>query len=301
MPPKPTKPAAAPPPKKTEPPAASTPPDTSQAVTVRSTGTAVGEAAVDRFSRTAERGLQNVTAKDIIIPRLGILQKLSPQIDIKKPEFIKGANVGDICDLATQTIIEKPLIFLPVSFVKLWLEWAPRSSGKGLVNIHHDESIIDQCLVDPNKPNLHLLPNGNKIVETSQFFGLNLSLGGRKSFIAFASTQIKKSRRWLTLATGEEVTRDDGTKFTPPLFYRSYSLTTVNESNNDGDWEGWKVERHAKIEEMDDFDRLFTICESFEASISKGESKADLSDVEAEEKAQGRAGQAGGADDGGRM
>ncbi len=202
----------------------------------------------DGFSELAGAGLENVGASDLLVPRLTILQDLSPQLKKAKTEFIKGAEAGNICDVGTGEVYPDGIMFLPVFYRKDYLEWAPRNTGKGLVQIHSDPIILDQCTRDDkNKP---ILENGNYIAETAQFFGLNLSADGRKSFIPMASTQLKKARKWLTVSTGERLQRKDGTKFTPPLFYRCYKLTTALESNNDGEWYGWKIERDCTLPEL---------------------------------------------------
>jgi hypothetical protein len=229
----------------------------------------------DVFSSVAGEGFENVKSTDLVIPRITILQALSPQVQPKKPEYIQGAVVGDICDVGTQELFEAPLIFLPVYYVKQWLEWAPRSSGKGLVKIHDDSSVIEECSLNEKKQ--PILPNGNYIAETAQFFGLNLSAGGRRCFLPMASTQLKKSRRWLTLATSEKVERADGTSFTPPLFYRTYSLSTVDESNAEGSWAGWKIERGERLQDFTpNWRPIFDEAMAFRESLKKGEARGDL-------------------------
>lgn len=230
------------------------------------------------FAPNAGDGLENVGARDLIIPRITILQALSPQVQPKKPEFIKGANIGDICDVGTQEIFESPLVFLPVHYVKQYLEWAPRSTGKGLVKVHEDPSIMDNCSRDEkNRPTTK---EGNLIAETAQFFGLNISAGGRRCFLPLASTQLKKARRWLTLATSEKLRREDGTVFTPPLFYRAYNLSTVDESNPEGDWAGWKIERGQTLQEMENWKDLYQEAMDFRGSIKSGEVRGDVASDE---------------------
>jgi len=229
----------------------------------------------DMFFSQAGDGLENVKSNDLIIPRLTILQALSPQVQAKKPEYIQGAQVGDICDVGTGEIFEPPLVFLPVHYVKQYLEWAPRSSGKGLVKIHDSADILEQCTMD-EKNRAHL-PSGNYIAETAQFFGLNISAGGRRSFLPMSSTQLKKARRWLTLATSEKVARPDGSTFTPPLFYRTYNISVVDESNAEGSWAGWKIERGAKLQELGDgWQNLYKEAMDFRDSIKRGELRGDL-------------------------
>lgn len=231
------------------------------------------------FDSAAGVGLENVGSRDIIIPRITILQALSPQLNSKKPEFIEGAKIGDICDVGTGEIFDPPLLFLPVHYIKQWLEWAPRSSGKGLVKIHDDPSILDQCT--PNDKKQPTTKDGNYIAETAQFFGLNLSAGERRCFLPMGSTQLKKARRWLTLATSEKVERADGSHYTPPLFYRAYKLSTVDESNAEGDWSGWRIERGDRLQDyVANWRPIFDECMLFRDSLLKGEVKGDIASVD---------------------
>jgi hypothetical protein len=174
-------------------------------------------------------------------------------------------------------VFEQPLMFLPVLFVKQYLEWAPRQSGKGLVHVHDDKDILDQC--ERNDFGQFVLPNGNYIAETAQFFGLNLSADNRRSFLPMTSTQLKKSRSWLSIATAEKVKRSDGTMFTPPLYYRTYAISSVEESNSKGDWIGYKIERGPTIEEYagpDDWTEVVKEAQEFKSSIQRGELRGEV-------------------------
>jgi hypothetical protein len=247
------------------------------------------------FEEFAGSGLENVGADDLLVPRLGILQALSPQLKKQKSEFIEGAEEGDICDLGTGDIYKDGIWFLPVFYRKEYLEWAPRDSGKGLVNIHSDPAILDQTTRDDRRR--AVLPNGNYIADTAQFYGLNLSDGRRMSYIPMTSTQLKKARRWNTLAMGEKLRRADGSEFTAPLWYRTYKLTTAPESNNDGDWYGWVINRDLSLPEIDreghqmDWRAIKEEVVRFQEQLVKGEAKADTSGI----------GDDVGGSDGGRM
>jgi len=232
-------------------------------------------AADDAFLNFAGAGLENVTSRDLIIPRLTILQALSPQMKSNKPEYIPGAKVGDICDVSTGELFDAPLIFLPVHYMKQYLEWAPRATGKGLVKIHNDVSVLEEATKQEKGPPIN--KEGNLIVETAQFFGLNMNAGGRRCFIPMASSQLKKARRWLTVASSEKLTRSDGSTFTPPLFYRTYNLSTVDETGAEGDWKGWKVERHIPLQELEgNWRSIFDDAMAFRESLLSGEARGDL-------------------------
>jgi hypothetical protein len=245
----------------------------------------------DFFQQNAGAGLDNVTAADMLVPRLTLLQSLSPQLKPRDAAYIEGAQVGDICDVGTGTIFKGTILFLPVYYRKDYLEWAPRASGGGLVAIHKDASILEQTTRNDRKQ--PLLPNGNLIAETAQFFGFNLTAGRQMCFLPLASTQLKKAKKWITMAAGEKLRRADGSEFTAPLFYRTYELGSADESNAQGDWAGWTVNRGPALNEME-FDgvpwqAIAQQAADFRMTVMAGEVKGDISDMNSDiEGAGGR-------------
>lgn len=238
-------------------------------------------AADDFFQANAGAGLDNVTAADMLVPRLTILQSLSPQLKPRDAAYIEGAKVGSICDVGTGRLFEGSILFLPCYYRKDYLEWAPRSSGGGLVAIHSDPAIMEQT--QRNERKQPLLPNGNLVAETAQFFGFNLSAERQMCFVPMASTQLKKARKWITMAAGEKLKRRDGSEFTAPLFYRCYELGTAEEKNAQGDWSGWTVTRGPALNEME-FDGLpwqsvAQQAADFRLSVMAGEARGDVSDM----------------------
>lgn len=151
--------------------------------------------------------------------------------------------------------------------------------------IHSDEEILKEAQKD-EKSGALFLPNGNLIVETAQLYGFNVTADNRKSFLPMASTQLKKARRLLTLATSEKLTRADGSQFSAPLFYRTYMLTTVPESNTSGSWMGWKIERGPKLEEMSGWKQIMSDIREFRDSLAAGTIAGDMSKIEEETNGQ---------------
>lgn len=252
-----------------------TPEQASLPDTVKQENTAL--AASSDFEQFAGVGTENIGTNDILIPRLTILQDLSPQLKRSKPEYIEGAEVGQIADVGTGDVFPEGVLFLPVYYKKEYLEWAPRSSGKGLINVHPDDSILEECTKDDK--GRFILDNGNYIAETAQWFGINLSAGRRKCFVPMASSQLKRSRKWMTMVTNERIQKADGSDFQAPIFYRSYMLATAEESNNDGDWFVWTVGRGAALPEMGEgWKRLMDEAVKFREALIKGEARADLSE-----------------------
>jgi hypothetical protein len=242
---------------------------------------------VDEFD-SGETGLEHVTAKDLLIPRLTIIQKLSPQLRRDKPEFNPDAIEGDFCDTGTGDLWRGSITILPCFFARVFLEWAPRSTGKGMIHNHGtDASILEKCTLDEKRR--ALLPNGNYVAETATWFVLNMSAGKRRSFIPLASTQLKASRRWMTLLTSERLTRSDGVEFMPPIYWRSWEATGVEQSNQDGAWVGWKLEPSANILELDRTKSLLREAKEFYAQSRDGLVTGDLN-MAAEEAAAGEEG-----------
>lgn len=201
----------------------------------------------DEMAEFAGFGMENVTARDVSIPRITILQALSPQVKKNKPEYIHGAEPGIICDVALGELLGTSIIFVPVYFRKDYLEWKPDRGG--LVAIHQDPAILEACSKD--EKNRFFMPNGNEVVETAQWFGYNVDRNYRPCFIPMSKSQLKRSRNWMNLAQSEEITNSKtGEVIKAPLFYRSYKLSVVEESKDDNDWFGWKAERHVRLTEL---------------------------------------------------
>jgi hypothetical protein len=205
---------------------------------------------LDFFDQNSNSGLETVTAQDTLIPRVAIVQAMSDQMKKNHASYIEGAEVGMIVDTAMNEIMEAPWTVLPIVYEKTWIEWHPRSTRKGIAQVHPTSQILDVCSVDPKTQIKNILPNGNTVNETATFYCLNLAAGRRPCFVSFTGTQLRKARFWVTLAKGERLTRSDGSEFAAPLFFRTYNLSTAMESNNNGEWSGWKIERGQGLNEL---------------------------------------------------
>lgn len=235
------------------------------------------------FEAHAGAGLEEVTSRDVLIPRLSILQGLSPQVNKRDSAYIEGAEVGMIADVGTGEIFPHGVSFLPVKFVKQFLEWAPRNTNKGLVNVHHNVAILDSC--QRTEKGQYELPNKNYISETAQFFGFNLTANRRRCFVPMASSQLKKARKWMTLATELKLKRADGSEYNPALFYRTYNLSTAEETNAEGKWFGWVVTPGPTLKEIASELQFsskaqFQDCLDFIAALDAGKVRGDATEEE---------------------
>jgi hypothetical protein len=227
----------------------------------------------DELSKMTGMGSQNVQSKDVLIPRLTILQKLSPQLSKKKAEYIEGANLGDFCNVATGDIYSEAIVVIPCHFITHYIEWGKNRSG--LINNYGDDaSILKKCI--RNEKNQNILPNGNSVNETAQWYCL-LQSGASwgRVFIPLTSTNLKHSRKWMTLCQTERVPQANGELWKPPLFWRSWKLSAVEDSNEMGDWVTFKPEKGETVLELDPSRSLIRQCMAFyediKTSVVRGE------------------------------
>jgi len=227
----------------------------------------------------AGAGHENITADDLLIPRLTILQGLSPQVAQGRPEYDPDARVGQIYDVGMRE--GWPAISIVVAhYTRVWNEWLPPTVGKGIARQHTTNAIMSNAR--PGQDGKPTLQNGNTIAETAEFYVLNLTAGGRKSFIPMASTQLKEAKRLTTYMVNEEATGQDGRIYKPPFFYRTYELSAVPTSNAKGTWMLWKIERGPLLSELPDAEKLFSDVLGFREAIAGGKVRGDMSEGDSE-------------------
>ena len=86
-----------------------------------------------------------------------------------------------------------------------------------------------------------------------------------------SSTQLKKSRKWLSQMQSLTAKGQNGV-FVLPMMSQVYNLTTVAESNDKGSWFGWEVSRVRQLD-LDTENDLFDMAVAFAQSIKAGEVK----------------------------
>lgn len=222
-------------------------------------------------------GFENVGANDVLLPRLTLLQNTSDQLKKKHALYIEDAEVGQFCDVALNKILPSPLALIPCFYAMVYLEWAPRDSGKGLIRNHGtDAAILEKA--ERDEDNKNVLPNGNYIAETATYFCMYQDEDGdwKQSFLPLASTQLRSSKRWMSRLKNEKLERDDGTKFTPSMYYRAWLAVPTEESNNKGDWMGWSFEPGDPINEIDPSKELLAVCKEFCRQAKVGLVRGDV-------------------------
>lgn len=234
------------------------------------TGMVVGS----MYEEDADTGFEEADSDAYAIPFLTILQALSPQCTKTDGAYIKGAESGQLFNTVSEVCMdgEKGVTIVPVHYKRAFIEWKPRDSGGGFVAEHSaadGQELMQQC--QKNENNQDILPNGNLLVDTRSHFVLVVSADGTTdpAVMSMASTQMKKSRRWMTVMQNIKMARANGSQFTPPMFSHKYHVISVPESNDKGSWYGWKIAISDQVEDAN----LYNAAKTFRDAILSGEAK----------------------------
>lgn len=204
------------------------------------------------------RGSEEVSSQDVSIPRLSIIQDLSPQRKKNNDKYIDGAEEGMIFNTATNELFKGAINIIPVYFRKEWVVWKLHNLGGGFFGSFDNE-------FDAAKSVSELDGNASdyEVLDTHQHFVLILKEGStnelpiiEEAVISCAKSQMKPSRQLNTLAKMAGGDR----------FSRRYKLDVVNDENKAGQsFFNWKFTGQGYVSEA-----MFIAAEKSYESIASG-------------------------------
>lgn len=167
---------------------------------------------------TTSRGSENVGTNDVIIPRLELVQDLSPCRKKNDPSYIEGIEEGMLYNNVTRENYGTSVLAVPVFFRKEYLVWKSRTEGGGFRGAFASEHDAREAMAD--------LEDGDKceISDTAQHFCLLVHPdSGRveEIVISMSKSKMKVSRKWNSL-----VRMNGGDSFS-----RIYRVSAVSEKN----------------------------------------------------------------------
>lgn len=235
-------------------------------------------------------GCESMTVEDFAIPRIGIVQSLSPQRSKTKTEYIEGCTEGNIFESVTKKLWdgEKGIKVVPVKYSRSYLEWKDRDEGGGLVKNHgSDRTAYDSARVDA-KNGKHYTPEGNVVVPTAEYYVLVLDNNGvpLRAVISMSSTFMKQAKAWNNLINQSKVKGKDGNYLDTPMFFNVYNLSTVPVSNDSGDWFTWKVEVDQNVFSFAGNRSLYDTAKEFLKGIEAGSVKVAEASADAVEESE---------------
>ena len=232
-------------------------------------------AVYEGFEQFQGEGFSEVKTEDLAIPFLRVLADVSPQVKKRDGAYVEGAEAGMIFNTVLNEVYEaeKDGIFvIPCHYNRRYVEWRGREEGGGYVGSYTPDDPIVKT-VTRSEQGQDLLPNGNQLTNTAQFFVLMLhpELGPQKALMTMASTQLKKGRKWLTQAQSLTAQGKNGL-YTLPLMSQVYKVTSVPEQNDKGSWYGWEIARERSLNLSNQGDKdVFDMAVAFAKSVKAGD------------------------------
>lgn len=159
----------------------------------------------DYIKQDSVRGQENVGTEDLSIPRLDVIQDLSPQHKENKPEYIEGAKVGMLFNSVTQRLYGIKVFFIPVYFRKEWVIWKNMDAGGGFFGAFNSKN---EAEAEANNQSFNVGEGGEyEIVDTAQHFGIILNSDHsaenpsiEEVVISMSKSKMKPSRSLNTMA-----------------------------------------------------------------------------------------------------
>lgn len=208
-------------------------------------------------------------ADDMQIPFLSVLQSGNPQVKRSDPNYIQGAQEGMIFNSLTYEIFngDEGVLVIPCVYRKQTNEWRLRSAGGGFVDSRPYDPEEFKRDAQKDADGKFILPNGNQIIETAEYFVLIVKDDGSvdRAILSMTSSQLGVSRRLNALLSKIQLPKKNGGFFTPPLYANLVRLKTLARSNNDYSWFVFdpQIEGFAPVE-------LIQLAQEFSQSVREG-------------------------------
>ncbi len=226
----------------------------------------VAETMPDFMNQGPSRGNEDVTVDDLSIPRLDVIQSLSPQRKKSDPAYIEGAEEGMLFNSVTQALYGTEVAFVPVFFRKEYVVWKDRDAGGGFCGAFSSQAEA-QREADALGPN-------HEVVDTAQHFGLIVHSASNfeEVVISMAKSKMKTSRQLNTLCKMAGGDR----------FSSLYNVKAVEVNGDKGDYYSMTVKRMGYVSE-----ELYRVGEALYNAVSGGERDVNYVEAEAESTEEG--------------
>lgn len=185
----------------------------------------IAESAMPEWLAKGNRGSEEVDSNDLVLPRIGVLQALSPQIKKSDPKFIQGAEQGKVWNTLTGELYgDDGIIFVPVLFRKEWVAFKDRNKGGGFKGSWpYAEAANAEKAVNAMEDAADI-----ELMESHSHIGYVVKGDGslEQAIISCTKSAIKFSRKLNSLVTMAGVDR----------FAKAYSVYAIEVSGPKGDY-----------------------------------------------------------------
>lgn len=215
------------------------------------------------FISDSARGSEEVHLEDVVLPRIDILQALSPQIKRNDPKYIEGAEQGKIFNTVTEKIYGDEVTIIPVFFRKEYLLWKKRSEGGGFRGAFPSEEAAQYAQSQEEDA------KALEIIDTAQHYVLVVGEAIEQAVVSMSRSKMRVSRQMnsmIRMAGGDR-------------FSRAYKLKAIEDSSDKGDYWNLKPVQLGYVTED-----LYRAAEEMYEAVKAGTRSVDYSDVAEEEE-----------------
>ena len=174
-------------------------------------------------------GFEGINTSTMAVPFIRILQKLSPQLNRQKAEYMADAEEGMFFNTLTKAIFADGFNCIVLNFDHVYIEWKPNRGG--FVGYHSPEN-AERIAVDKTF-GAWKTKDGNELSENYVYM---LVIEGHEHegpiVLSLSSSAIKVAREWNRLMLTHIM--DDGTKARP--YYLVWHIGTEYSENDQGSW-----------------------------------------------------------------
>jgi hypothetical protein len=251
---------------------------------------------MDSMEEDAEQYRQVFDRDMLTIPRIKILQDLSPEVKETKAEYIPGARPGMICNEQNNKL-DSEILFVPSTFEVRYIAWRPRKDGGGLVDANLTLQEVEENFqadgigswIGMMKPSANEDPVRVEVAQTPEYTGYAMGKGWGPMPVAISmpSTKVKAAKK---INTTVELTRilnkKTGNKIRPPMFYHQFKLSTGIESGNENEWHGFVIHHlgvagdDSGIENDPVYLEMIQLAKQLKVDVEAGRAKVDDSGLE---------------------
>jgi hypothetical protein len=230
-------------------------------------------------------GTMGMGKEDVAIPRLAILQQLSPMCTRGNAAYNDQAKSGDIYNSVMDKLYdgEKGIEIILCAYQRNYIQWRLRTKGGGFIkDWGHDGKCLEVTTPDSFGANIVNDDPESEIVATAEYFGMIVNPDGSVEYVIIdlAKSQMKHARflNAKIQSYTPSVKKPDGTmvRIKAPMFYRSYMFKTQVETNKkQQSWMGWDITPGRELLGIEGYgEELYTSAREFRKQVESGAVKA---------------------------
>jgi hypothetical protein len=173
------------------------------------------------------RGSEDVTINDLVLPRIEVLQALSPQLKKTDPQYIPQSEQGVIFNTVSGQLYGSQITIVPVIFRREFIVWQDRKLGGGFRGAFSTAEEAEDERQSLDNPDQH------EVIETHVNFILLIHPDGRteEAVLSWSKSKRKVSRKLNSLVQMVNTDR----------FARAYKLTAIPVSGPKGEYWSFDV------------------------------------------------------------